>query len=183
MKEPYKQFVETEITKMFDQFNLIFYICGMKYFWVSRLNLPVMFEKIFDKFLTISSTLMILLLLSSYLALFTQSDLTPRQSSDLKMLCLTSPVIYHHFYALLYYRSQVRDIFYHLAVILKEHYCDKETERQMVKKMKLCVRLLMAVSFSAIFERGANGVMNVILSGTLNILFRQTNLCCTDVYN
>ncbi|XP_075971954.1 uncharacterized protein LOC142973815 [Anticarsia gemmatalis] len=125
------------------------------------------FVKVYDKFQVLAEALLIMMLVSNFLAIFTQRNLSQRQATDLSLTTITSPYVFYSYYTFLYYKKQVRDLLYNWVVVLKEHYSDTKGQMQMIREMKVYFGMVVISAAIVVLERALHSFINWALYGAI----------------
>lgn len=164
-----KPFKTNETTKLFGSLGVFFYICWLPLFWEDNISLTKKFRKYYDKVRYVVVVIFILFTFSSIGALFTQNNLTARQLYDRSHLATITPFVKLFYATLSYNKKKIGNIFYYLAVVLRELYNDLELEEQMTRKVKMTAVIFFIGTMLGV--AGTNGfiaILNVIVRGKLD---------------
>lgn len=157
-----------DTTKLFQKLNIVLYFCGLTDFWIERVNLSEKFVKIFDVISIIIEILMLTFMASEDVAFFTQNNLSPKQAADRFVFGISHPILYIYVINLIYYKKNVRDVLYQLAVVLKQVHNDEEVERQMISKLKFYLTgFVLSCGLCMVFY-GASGLIMYIRTGRVS---------------
>lgn len=98
-------------------------------------------------------------------ALFTQKNLTEKQSQDLNLFSISHPILFLWIVVAEYKKERVKELVYQLSVALKEVYNDEDVERQMVRNsVKSCAGFLTMFLMAVVFY-GYDAFMQTIRGG------------------
>ncbi|KAH9629825.1 hypothetical protein HF086_011475 [Spodoptera exigua] len=94
-----------------------------------------------------------------------EKNLSEKQKMDQMMFSVTLPgnIMFH--YILLFRRHAIRNLLYHLAVVLKVHYNDPDLEREMIKKIKVFSVSLCGLVGTVVVSYGLSAFYRVITAG------------------
>nr|AII01077.1 odorant receptor [Dendrolimus houi] len=157
--KPYKR---TDTTHLFDQLNIILYLTGYTNFWVQKVNLPKKFTKFYDYMNIVLHILCIAFSIIEFGSLFTQNELTIKQQADRNVIAISNPIM--HVYSIKYFlkRKETREMFYYIAVLLKEVHNDLDVERSMIRKLKAYLIAYAGSSFVALTLYGVYSTVKYI---------------------
>lgn len=102
---------EMEINKTKEFFFYIaqkVYLLGAPNYWSEDLKLPNSFYKIHDYLFSITDFIVTLFISSEWLALFTQKNLTYKQSADLVLCVCSHPILHMYTFNMKFYKDKIR---------------------------------------------------------------------------
>ncbi|CAH2105205.1 unnamed protein product [Euphydryas editha] len=124
------QYISNKTTDFFIKANKMWSIVGLSNLWIDNQYNQKRYRYVHNLI-----TLFIFILISSELgALFTQSNLTEKQSNDLILFTITHPILISYYLALEYYNTKAKYLFIMLNVELKKAYNDLHVETRMIKR-------------------------------------------------
>nr|DAA05977.1 TPA_exp: odorant receptor 19 [Bombyx mori] len=146
--------VQNETTKLYDQLNIILYILGLQGIWVDEIKLSRRFH-VFFKVVTFILHIMCGMFAGlQFFAIFTQNSLNSQQKSDVIVIGISNPMAYIFCINFIRNRNEIKDLFYHLAVVLKIYYNDVEIEKSMVNKIKSYLSTYVFASITILVSNG-----------------------------
>uniref|UniRef100_A0AAU6NDI6 Odorant receptor n=1 Tax=Mythimna loreyi TaxID=667449 RepID=A0AAU6NDI6_9NEOP len=168
----------TKTTEFLINLNKFVFIFGLPNFWVEDLDFPSFALPIIRHMSTFGNMAVFSLIIMEYIALFTQSNLTERQFSDLVLFIISHTIITGYRVRMAHQEGQVRAVMYKLGIGLKEIYNDEEAEKQMIKRSKFfssalglnCVMSLVMYTIEAILRVVRTGdAFNAVITGWPNL--------------
>lgn len=157
--------VQNETTKLYDQLNIILYILGLQGIWVDEIKLSRRFH-VFFKVVTFILHIMCGMFAGlQFFAIFTQNSLNSQQKSDVIVIGISNPMAYIFCINFIRNRNEIKDLFYHLAVVLKIYYNDVEIEKSMVNKIKSYLSTYVFASITILVSNGIIAFFQTINSG------------------
>ncbi|CAH1646903.1 unnamed protein product [Spodoptera littoralis] len=167
MSNQIKMYTPNEMTKLLGKLNVICFIFGLKNIWVEDVKLTNRFisTRSCNRLLLFAEIFYIIFASTILGSLFTQKNLSEKQKTDQMMFSITLPgnIMFH--YILLYRRHEIRNLLYHLAVVLKEHYNDEDLEREMIKKIKVFSISLCGLVGMVVVSYGLSAFYRVVTAG------------------
>ncbi|KAG6454910.1 uncharacterized protein LOC115446606 [Manduca sexta] len=163
--EETKKYTPTDTTKLLDKFNKILYVFGFRGFWMGDVKFPKTVMKIIDilyPVLIITQGTFGTLQLGAY---FTQKHLNSVQKIDALVMGFGQPMMLLYCLNCRYYKKACREVFYHLFVVLKTVYNDKETEENMVKRLKLYFGAYLIFSLLIVLLYGSYASVETVRKG------------------
>lgn len=154
--------------KLFQKLNTGLYFCGLTDFWIENVNLPEKFVKIFNVLSFFIEVVMFSFMASEVVAFFTQNNLSPKQVADRLAFGIAHPILYIYVMNLIYYKRNVRDVLYKLAVVLKRVLNDEEVEKQMISKLKFYLTAYVTSCGLCIVFYGASALIQYIRTGRVS---------------
>ncbi|KAF9802675.1 hypothetical protein SFRURICE_011686 [Spodoptera frugiperda] len=162
-----KMYKPNEMTKLLGKLNIICFIFGLRNIWVEDVKLANRFisTRACNRLLLFAEIFYIIFATTILGSLFTQKNLSEKQKLDQMMFSITLPgnIMFH--YILLYRRHEVRNLLYHLTVVLKEHYNDADLEREMIRKIKVFSISLCGLVGTVVVSYGLSAFYRVITAG------------------
>ena len=142
----------SKTTEFLINLNKFVFIFGLPNFWVEDLDFSKTFTKIIRPLSKFGNMAIFAMIISEYVAYFTQENLTERQISDLILFIMSHSIITGFRVRMTHQETQIRDVMYKLGIALREIYNDGDAEEQMIKRSKF-------FSWALVF----NCVMSIIL--------------------
>ncbi|KAF9414777.1 hypothetical protein HW555_007409, partial [Spodoptera exigua] len=147
--------------------NVICFIFGLRNIWVEDVKMPNRFisTRSCNRMLYFVEIFYVIFATTILGSLFTQKNLSEKQKMDQMMFSVTLPgnIMFH--YILLFRRHAIRNLLYHLAVVLKVHYNDPDLEREMIKKIKVFSVSLCGLVGTVVVSYGLSAFYRVITAG------------------
>uniref|UniRef100_A0A2A4JAB0 Odorant receptor n=1 Tax=Heliothis virescens TaxID=7102 RepID=A0A2A4JAB0_HELVI len=103
--------------------------------------------------------------LSLFGSFFTQEDLPEKLANDRLMFSIVLPGNLVFYCFSIYYKDEIRNLLYHLTVVLKEQYNDTELEREMIRKIKVFSITLNSLAVAVDSSYGLEAFYAVITTG------------------
>nr|QMS80331.1 odorant receptor [Histia rhodope] len=138
------------------------YISGIPYLWYEELGWPKQLTNFHDKITNILTVLLCIFMSLEILALFTQKNMNNQQSSDALKYAISQPIFFMNFFSFVYYKEEVRILFYNLTNSMSTYHRDEEVERKLVKKIKFYVSAFISVAIAASMSAGLDGLWRVL---------------------
>lgn len=158
---------QNETAKLFMYLGTFFYLCGLPNYWETHVAHNKKFIKIYDKFIIVCNILLVLFGISSVTALFTQTNLTEKQEYDRGLVAYLVPFQSFFNVQLEYYKVEIKQILYHLAVVLREPYNNRELEATAVRKVRVYSTLFFIISLMFVSAGGISAIHKVVTAGTM----------------
>lgn len=178
-----KMYKPNEMTKLLGKLNIICFIFGLRNIWVEDVKLANRFisTRACNRLLLFAEIFYIIFATTILGSLFTQKNLSEKQKLDQMMFSITLPgnIMFH--YILLYRRHEVRNLLYHLTVVLKEHYNDADLEREMIRKIKVFSISLCGLVGTVVVSYGLSAFYRVVTAGIKSLsnkIKRINNVPC-----
>nr|AIG51870.1 odorant receptor [Helicoverpa armigera] len=165
MNRPIPPFKENAMTKFLDELNTIFFLVGLTDLWISEVKFSKRFIKIYKKinyFMDFLCLFFVVFLIGSY---FTQKDLTEKLANDRLMFSIILPGNLVFYYICIYYKEEIRNLLYHLTVVLKEQHNDTRLEREMIRKIRVFSITLNSIAFVVDTSYGFGALYEVVTKG------------------
>lgn len=145
-------------------------MCGLPNFWITDVQLPRPFaSKVFPTLVRLSTLCFWVFISAEIGALFTQKDLTEKQSFDCLIFCTSHPLLYAFWATVAHYKDRVREIIFQMCAS-REMYNDLNVEAQMLRKAKLFSVASVLSCAVTMVSYAFDGVMQVIRSGILELM-------------
>lgn len=141
--------------------NKIWCFCGIHNLWIENI-FDNKFTKYFNKIITFS---LILLVSMEIGALFTRTDLTEKQSSDLYLFAPTHCILGSYYVGSEYYKKNIKHLLVMLSIVMKSVYNDSEIEKKMIKRATYYSIAYVLSASSALLSYGFHAFTEVLFSG------------------
>lgn len=117
--------------KLFQNLNTGLYFCGLSDFWTENVNLPEKFVKIFNVLSFFIEVVIFSFMASEVVAFFTQNvSLLSKSLIGWRLVLHTRYCTFMLWTWFTYYKRNVRDVLYELAVVLKQWWGSWEANDQ-----------------------------------------------------
>lgn len=150
---------------LFMKINHIGLILGLPNIWNDGDNFPTPIRKFYGIYRYASLVVILIFISFELAAIFTQKNLSEKQSGDMVMFGFSHPILLMWIIVTEWKKERIKNLLYQLAIVLKENYNDEEVETVMVMKAKRSSAGYSALFMMALALYGYDGVMQVIRGG------------------
>ncbi|XP_026331709.1 uncharacterized protein LOC113239057 [Hyposmocoma kahamanoa] len=134
------------------------YLLGAPNYWSEDLKLSKSIYKIHDNLFLLIDFITTLFIGSEWLALFTQNNLSSKQSDDMFLFACSHPILHTYCFIMRFHKEKTSDILLQLTINLKNKFNDHEVERQMIRRSKIYTTIFMFLVCITLFGYGANSL-------------------------
>ncbi|XP_063532902.1 putative odorant receptor 69a [Cydia strobilella] len=159
-----RKYRKNKTTDLYHELDKVIFVSSSMNFWVDDNGLPELVVNAFKRMSKVINLAVVLWLVAEIGSFFTQNDLTEKQNSDRVLMTFTHIIMYSFTLSLSHHKETVTEILFTLAVGLKKDFNDEETERHMLKRMKIYACANVLVFINALVIYGAEGLAQTLLS-------------------
>ncbi|XP_026322502.1 uncharacterized protein LOC113232090 [Hyposmocoma kahamanoa] len=136
------------------------YLLGASNYWSEDLKLPKSFYKIHDNLFLITDFIIILFIGSEWLALFTQKNLTYKQSGDLFVFACSHPILHLYSFFMKFNKDKISEVLLHLTINLKKSFNDHDVEERMIRRSKIYTMIFVIIACSTLLSFGVDALLH-----------------------
>nr|AIT69908.1 olfactory receptor 66 [Ctenopseustis herana] len=160
----YPKYQKSKSTDFFFNLNRVIFFCNSMNFWVEEVGVPALFIKIYQFLSKLINIAAYIFVAFEWAAFYTQHNLTEKQKSDRFLMSFSHTILYSFTVVIIYHKERVRELWFTLAVTLKEDFNDAETERKMIKTTKFYTSAFVVICGNALIFYGIDGIIQLAFS-------------------
>ncbi|CAH2071851.1 unnamed protein product, partial [Iphiclides podalirius] len=177
---PSSTLLGTKTSRFFYMINRGAVVCGLPNFWITDVKLPRLFAcRAFEILVKLITLCFSAFVLAEIGALFTQNDLSEKQSFDRLIFCTSHPLLYAFWVTVAHHKDKVKEITFQMCAS-RELYNDLAVEAQMLRKAKqFSVASVLSCAVTMV-SYAVDGVIQVIQSAYVTVI--SLTICLSHQY-
>nr|AFC91740.2 putative odorant receptor OR66 [Cydia pomonella] len=171
-----REYRKNKTTELFHNLDKVIYVFSGMNFWIDDNDIPKLVFNAYKRISKVINVAIVLFMMAEIGSFFTQNNLTEKQKHDRVFMPFSHIILYSFTLSLSHHKETVTEILFTLAVCLKEDFNDEETERVMLKRIRIYVSAFVVICLNALVFYGIEGLAQVLFSGKRIYYILLTNI-------